>query len=272
MIESQPSHPVRIIINEENGIMTVNFIPKSTTGNKRWRCVDGRPDPDSEQGPQALGGILHSIVLATIFNDYDLNEKRVAADIFTLQESGVKTGVHRGPNSNKIDSECGFADKLRDIIKTAVENRELITNRLIQVYVANRSIFKDLKLANFGELVDVAYEKISAFDPAKIKIKGNPLVSQIESLGAKTEVVQGHHQEELAFVNLKKDTTLDTIELNRKGQQAFNLDLLPTCDCARLLGIPQDFSIPASLILYIATEIVLVENKGKPALPVEIHS
>jgi len=71
---------------------------------------------------------------------------------------------------------------------------------------------------------------------------------------------------------VKAGTTLDTRSLNRQGTQGFNLDLLEAMRQAKALGIDNDFTLPASLILYLATEIVLVEDKAKVALPVEIHT
>jgi hypothetical protein len=38
------------------------------------------------------------------------------------------------------------------------------------------------------------------------------------------------------------------------------------------LGVGAEFAMAASLILYQATEIILVENNGKRALPIVIHS
>ena len=70
---------------------------------------------------------------------------------------------------------------------------------------------------------------------------------------------------------MKPKTTLDTVSLNQQGSQAFNLDVWALGEQAETFGIPKDFSILTSLTLYSATEIELVENKGKPALNVEIH-
>ena len=37
-------------------------------------------------------------------------------------------------------------------------------------------------------------------------------------------------------------------------------------------GVEPDFATAASLILYAATEIVLVEQQGKPALPIIVNT
>lgn len=252
--------------------MAFSFIPKPTNGNEPVRCVDGRPDPNSTQGPQMLGGSLHPILLEAIFNYSDLDQAAVSKNIHALQKSGIITGAHRGTHKNGDASDCGFADRMPDIVSTAIDNQDLIASRLQQIFEANEDKFTDLNPQQFADLVNRAYEKIAAYSPSRIRIKGERLVAQVENSNSHTESVHGEHKEEVAFVNLRGDTTLDTKSLNNNGQQGFNLDLFPAVYHARAIGVPEDFSIPASLILYQATEIVLVENKGKPALPVEIHS
>ncbi|MBI2029985.1 hypothetical protein HYT02_06205, partial [Candidatus Gottesmanbacteria bacterium] len=93
----------------------------------------------------------------------------------------------------------------------------------------------------------------------------------IESKKGTIENLNGLHEEQVAFVNLRPNTTLDTNNLNREGKQAFNLDLWAAVEQSKELGVPEDFARDASLILYMATEMVLVEKNGKPALPVQIH-
>ncbi len=104
-----------------------------------------------------------------------------------------------------------------------------------------------------------------------IKITGETLIHSVEASGGATETVAGEHAEQVAFVNLQPGTTLDTNQLNRQGQQAFNLDLWAAIEQAMALGVDSNFAIGASLILYMATEIMLVESKGKPALPVVVR-
>jgi len=256
----------------ETEVMIINFIPTPTNGNQAFRCVDGRPDPSSELGPQMLGGVLHPLALKAIYDNLDFNHELVNKGLNTIEGAGSKTGVHRGAHKSELTSDCGFADRIKEIIETAINQRSLITTRLLQIYEANQEKFPNINQDQFSQLVDAAYERISAYDTKRITINGEPLIRHVEGRGSPTELVEGDHKEIIAFVNLRKDTTLDTLELNKRGQQAFNLDLFAATDCAEVLAVPTEFSIPASLIFYMATEMVLVENKGKPALPVEIHT
>lgn len=247
------------------------FIEKKTTIGEPPRCVDGRPSTHSEQGPQTLGGSLHPILLAAIFQNADFDENMVTNSLASLHGSGLKTGAHRGAHAHNGASDCGFADRMKDVLATAVSKRDLITERLQQIVQANQDKL-DLNPPSFAKLLDLAFEKIGSYSPEKIKITGAPLVRIVEDTNSKIETVVGDHAEEVAFVNVKEDTTLDTIDLNGQGHQAFNLDLPTAIDHAKRLDVPEEFTIPSSLILLLATEIVLVEDKGKPALPVEVHS
>lgn len=249
-------------------VTTPVFLEKRLSGNEPPRCVDGRPSDDSEQGPQMLGGSINVILLECIYNGRSLNEQNAVDDIENLHEMEFNTGAHRGQHAHGEASDCGFADRMRDILRVAVEKRDLITKHLLSIYDQNKESFPPLP---FNELMEKAYEKIEAYSPDEIKIKGEELVALVEKTDSKVETVRDDHTEEAAFVNLVEGTTLDTSGLNQEGTQVFNLDIFEVAKHAKASGVPEDFSIPASLILYAATEIVLVEDKGKPALPVEIH-
>lgn len=251
--------------------MLPTFIENPLSGNEPPRCVDGRPSPRSEQGPQMLGGSLHPVVLAAIYDNLPIDSGTVAKEIKNLQEAGVKTGAHRGQHAHGEASDCGFADRLQDILKVAVEKRDEILRRLQLTYQQNRDKLEDYNLPVPEDLIGQAYDKIETYSPDWIKTTGEKLVNRIETSGSTIETVQGDHAETVTFVNIKNGTTMDTLAVNRQHQQGFNLDLLEAVRQAKLLGVGEDFSIPASLILYQATEMVLVEDKGKPALPVQIH-
>lgn len=252
--------------------MTAPFIEKSLEGTEPPRCVDGRFCPDSNQGPQLLGGSAHPIVLNAIYNNSEINQETVVTNVNSLQSDGFKTGAHRGQHRDGVVSDCGFADRMPEIIRTAQNQRDVITDRLEKAYEANKDIFDQFNLPPFKSLINSVFEKIATYDPNRIKVTGEALVGLMEDSRSTVETVTGDHAEEVAFLNIKDKATLDTRKLNEQGGQGFNLDLLPAVQQAASLGVPSEFSIPASLILYQATGMVLVEGKGKPALPVQIHS
>ena len=252
-------------------IITADFEVKPLTGNEPARCVDGRPSPGSEQGPQMLGGSLHPILLDAIFHDKDLDEATVAKGLKTLQNAGIKTGGHRGEHRNGEKSDCGFADRMPDILKTAIAKREMITERLVNILIANRARLNGFMPSSPKGFIDEAFDKIASWDLSRIKIKGNPLVTLLENSGSHIDSVVGDHREEVVFLNLDGDSTLDTAGLNEQGRQGFNLDIMHAIGQSATLGVSESFSTAASIILFQATELVLVEDKGKEALPVAIH-
>ncbi len=253
-------------------ILTLDFIELPLSGNETARCVDGRPDYNKGKGPQMLGGSLHPILLSIISEGTNFDEESVNKELSKLREAGFKTGAHRGSHKNPESSDCGFADKMPAILQTAVAKKEEITKRLNFVHDNNKEAIGDLGKP-FSEIVADAFTKLEAYSPERITLNGEKLLSCVTNTGAIIEDVAGDHAEEAAFVNLKKGVTFDTNQANQQGRQAFNLDLWAVVEQAQRLGVDDtNFIIGASLILYQATEMVLVEDRGKPALPVVIHS
>lgn len=144
------------------------FLEKQLSGNQPPRCVDGRPSQNSDQGPQMLGGTLQIILLNSTYHDKDLDEQAVQDTIEDLHEMEIPTGAHRGSHAHGDTSDCGFADRMPDILKTAIERRSDITERLQGVYEANKEKFPDLSFP-FEELIRKAYEKIEAYPRIGLK-------------------------------------------------------------------------------------------------------
>jgi hypothetical protein len=217
-----------------------------------------------------LGGSVHLVELRALFTGAAITPEFVDESLVFLKENNFGTGVHRGHHKNVVEgkSDCGAADRLLDIL-TAAKNPEII-DRLLKVNELNGNIFGSRE--DVEKLLTNAQEKIAAYDSDNVKIKGEELIANAQKKDSQVIDLIGDHQEFVAFVNLKKDTTLDTNGLNHEGKQGFNLDLWAVVEQAKALGIDGEFATAASLILYQATEIVLVEQKGKPALPVIVHS
>ncbi len=249
---------------------TPHFITKLIRADDPARCVDGRSSKDSIEGPQMLGGSIHPILLSSIYNNEILDIDSVRDKITIMQKSGIKTGAHRDTNANKSVSGCGLADNIKVILQTAIENKEQIGRAVNALYNENKGHFPKFDKP-FGILLEDTYKKIAAYETSKIKLFGNALVTAIEKNGSQVETVEGNHAEQVAFVNLAQGTTLATKALNAYNEQAFNLDIKTVAETAKLLGLPEDFVYPTSLVMYLATEIVLVENANKPAVPVHVH-
>lgn len=254
---------------EKSEIPLPKFIEKKvneTTDSDR--CVDGRQDNNSNQGYQLLGGDAHPIVLNAIQNNTVYDSGKITNGLNTLKENGIPIGFHRGSHADLENGkcDCGFCDRLTEIILTAKDKKDYIIQQLKLVF----DKYKD-HLPNFS-IIEKAYEKIIDFDINNVQIVGDDAIKIAEKSGANIENLEGSHAERQAFVNLKLGVTLDTKAMNDQGEQAFNLDLPAAVKRSEMLGVEKEFAIGASLILYTATEIVLVENKGKPALPVVLHT
>lgn len=241
------------------------FIEAEVNGTEPAWCVDGRPDLSQPTGIQMLGGSLHPIVLAAIWENRDLDDQIVEDKFNSLGEAGFTQGVHRGDHGG-----CGFANNMSAIISTAIDRRDEITRRLTHVYETNREQFGAIS-KSFSRLLVDAFERLESYPPGRLKLTGEPLIAMTEMMGATVQNVRGNHGESVVFVNTKRNTTFDTNAANNQGKQAFNLDLWAAVDQAKALGVSAEFATAASLILYQATEMVLVENRGKSALSVKVN-
>jgi hypothetical protein len=251
-----------------------HFKSKELSGKGSPRCVDGRPTDGESDGPQMLGGSIHPMAVAALYQGADFNEQFVTQSLTTLKDKGFAIGAHRDDHDHGAPEQnscgCGFADKLGLIVQAAKENKEGIHGKLIETYEANKD-----KMGTFSkpmnEVIAHTYEKLEQYPAEKLQLTGERLVRTLEQQGAKVEIVQGPHGECAAFVNLQEGTTFDTNGSNKEGRQAFNLDLWAGVEHSKALGVDEEFAAAASLVLYLATEIVLVEKNGKPALPVLIR-
>lgn len=236
-------------------------------------CVDGRPDFSKIKGPQMLGGSLHPVLLWLIENRRELNADSLTEGLALLKSKGFGIGVHRDEHAAHADSAenksgCGFADKTPLILKTALEKQESISSAIVKVYDNNKDRMGEMAIS---QILENAYGQLANYDPEKIKDGGEKLIAQAEKDGCQVIIMAGDHRESVAFVNLQENSTLDTNLVNQQNNQGFNLDLWMVIKQAKALGVNEDFAIGASLILYVATEIVLVEMNGKPGLPVMVH-
>lgn len=250
-----------------------SFLELSINGNEPTWCVDGRPDYTKQKGPQMLGAILHPILLSAIDKNVPFDKDFICNGVHTLESAGYTPGVHRGSHKHPElgNCDCGFADKMLSVLRTALDQKELIIKRLNILYNDNTTAIGSFDMT-FAEIILHAYEKLEQYSPNKLALTGETLLHIVEDEGATVEDVEGDHGEEIAFINLKKKTTFDTNKANQHGRQAFNLDLWAVLEESEKLQVDPLFVLGASCILFMATEIVLVENKGNAPLPVAIHS
>ena len=242
-------------------------------------CVDGRPGQREINGqkikaayPQMLGGSLNSVIIAGVLktdkNDQPLlvskNFLTLGKEIFSqLRKASFGLGLHTGIHANpeKHTSDCGFADNLKKIIGYLRENHREEIWQILQTaqLIPNNDrgkwnrIIKKLKKINLDKLPN-----------------GETIINKLKNEeGVAFQTLTGNHQEEAAIVNYKNRNTLDVD--NSQEKPAFNLDMWRVTTETRALRIdPYDGEI-LTLGLYTATEIALVEDKGKRRLPFVIR-
>lgn len=246
------------------------FIESELTPELPDRCVDGRPDPESQLGPQLLGGSIHPMLLSSITTGAVFDRPFVLAQAKKLVAARVPLGAHRGshknPEENKAD--CGVADRTADIIKTAVTDKDAITQDLGDFYQQYSAELPE----NFREIVEDGFGVLANYSTDNLQIGGEDLVKTIEEAGGAIEDVKKEHAEDAGYVNIKKGVTFNTTSSNENFKQAFNLDIMEAVKQAHILGVDSNIALGLSAVLYAATERVLVRQNGKPALPLVLHS
>jgi len=235
-------------------------------------CVDGRTGKREKNGqsitdayPQMLGGSLNSVINHWILQNKEgtsLIEK--AKKVFRLLvNNGFGLGLHIDEHSkdDKIKSGCGFADNLPKIIKYLREDH---TDTIWQLLENNGLVSgQDKKAWNkvIGLVKQINLDNIP---------NGERIINSLrQEAGVGLQILKGDHRETKAIVDLKERYTLDTD--NSQDTPAFDLDMWRVLDEARALSVNLQEVKLLTLGLYVATEIALVEDKGKNRLQIIIN-
>ena len=247
---------------QEINVILNNFVEVANPKSLPLFCVDGRKGNKPGLYLQALGGSYHLITLNWLLTSGKTIEyQEIQQETFsTLRKKGYLLGVHQGHHAEGEKSDCGFADNNVKIIKTLSEKSDEIWGLITQAepsLISESSTWEEVKrLVSKAEIEQIP--------------SGKDLITQaVDGYQADLQTLEGDHQEIAAVVNLKKNTTLD-VDKNQKTQ-AFNLDLWYVMDQAKDIGLDETKSLLLSLGLYVATEMVLVEEKGKPRLPIVVR-
>jgi len=260
----------RPLINTERQDILSHYVEVPHPKEASMFCVDGRKglrvnsQKANIKGPylQGLGGSYHSVALNWLLDNGGKSDYVESANktFTTMKEKGMKIGVHRGHHAQGDSSDCGFADNFGKIVTTLLDNSEDIWNLIIQAEEPLREKTTDWK-ALINSIIDANLSSVPT---------GDTLISTAEEkYGADIQNLDGEHGEKAAVVNLISNTTLDVD--NNQDNQAFNLDLWHVLDQVRQLGMDEQKATLLSLGLYVATEMVLVEQKGKPRLPIIVR-
>lgn len=252
----------------ETEMNNIPFPEKEISGTECAWCIDGRCGEHSSKGPQMMGGSLSPVVIAAIVDNRALDEDFLDSKFTTLTENNFGLGVHTDDHAHA--EGCGFAKNLDGIFNTAKDQSEGIKSLILQVLNSNSEIFTDV--SPYIQALDVAAAKLQDYEH-KFNFAGSDLINHSQSQGAQVVELEGAHVEQAAYINLKPNITLDVARANANGQPVFNLDLWALNQQAAALGVDQLQATALGLMLYVATEMVLVE-KGDPTkrLPVMINA
>jgi hypothetical protein len=195
---------------------------KQTYDSIPCKCIDGRSCPAATDGPNSAGGT------ETLFVADDLTSKRFAAKdgsvaggmrniIMLLESVGLPVGGHS--DNMHIDpqmSGCGANDKLGKIYGMIVHRADAI-----------RAIAETL--LGEGVVDDAAAERIveNAHNRGDFPAGGSVLAVYEQVPDARLEELDGTHNEVVAVINMKPQTTLDRKALADEfgnDYQAFNVD------------------------------------------------
>lgn len=230
------------------------FVPSS----KNLNCVDGRsPQEGDGNYAQLLGGLIGPVALKYFLTDnnegfIDLIEP--VKDI--LHNQGFTGQVHTDMCSS-VDCGCGFAANLKTIAETLVRNQEKYFNAI-------KSLGLDLHDKKLWEtIVKKVYQREGNIP------EGMEMIEGAVSAGVEKTTLTGDHDEKLAIVNTVPDTTL--LKGEQGQQQAFSLDLWMIDKIAPSMQLDPALAKMLMLGLYLATEKVLVQDKGKIGLAVELR-
>lgn len=251
-----------------------NFVQIEDLKKTSLFCVDGRKgsrhtangQPIEGAYFQALGGSFHLSALKWILDGGAKPYSEVIGETFkSLAAKGYRIGAHTGGHSNgTTSSDCGFDDNFGKIVSVLSENNGEIWNIITAAAPS---------LAGQTGEWDRLMEQVKK---ASSNLAGLPTgYEMVLNTAAKThqadiQELEGDHKEVAAVVNLKTGTTLD-VDRNQETQ-AFNLDLWNIIDMAQSLGMDKDEVTLLSLGLYVATEMVLVEQKRGYRIPVIVNA
>lgn len=246
---------------KEISAMLNNFVEVSNPKSLSQFCVDGRKGNKSGAYLQALGGSYHLVTLNWLLTSGKANEfKEVQQETLSnLKRKGYRLSVHQG-HAKDEGSDCGFVDNNGKIIRTLADRADEIWGLITEV---------EPTLTNESSTWEEVKKLVEKAEVKQIP-SGKDLITQaVDGYQADLQTLEGDHQEIAAVINLKRNTTLD-VDKNQ-GTQAFNLDLWHVMDQVKDLGLEEKKSLLLSLGLYVATEMVLVENKGKSRLPIIVR-
>lgn len=251
------------------------IIELSQPKKKPRYCVDGRTgerkknSESLERKPygQALGGDLNIASISWLLNggqeDYLDTVSQTFAD---LSDTGYEQlGVHYGGHAHGDGSDCGFADNNVKIMQTLGAK----TDEIWQMIQEAISQYAEIQL-NEEKFKQLVTDKVKKADLSKLP-SGKQIIDHAAKIDNVTvQQLEADHKEVAAIVNLKPNTTLDA-DNNQDEAQAFNLDLWLVQQQAQDLGIDVEDTTLLTLGLYVATEMVLVENKRGVRLPILIN-
>lgn len=238
--------------------------------------------------PQLLGGSLNIVDVAWAWQTGETPYLNLMRQTFgDIRQLGYTVGLHTG-NHGQFDeqthecvgrSDCGAADNKRAIFQCLIDNQAEIWQMLLDA--TEGDVHDYLVNQNNRRLIwSRIIKNISKLPLDQLPENGGPIVNDPSNNGVAVQRLHRDHQEKLAVVNMRPGTTLNVQALNRDNLQAFNLDLWYLEEVLGELNkgktndeiIDLDYAKILTLGMYVATEMVLVEQKDKKRLEIDVRS
>lgn len=254
----------------ENPITSHLFCVDGRKGLRTLKSKDGKITTLEEAYPQMLGGSLSSVVAYYVLgekNSVPVRKEKGFIDIGTqvfnvLREKGFGLGLHGDKHAKEGHSSgCGFGDNLKKVIEHLRQNH---TGEIWDILESSGLVTEANK-----EKWDKVIKRLKEINVNNDIPEGYKIIGRLrQEEGVAYQVLEGGHGERAAIINYVDETTLDTDRA--QNPPAFNLDMWRVKAEAKALGIDVREAELLTLGLYIATEIALVEDKGKERLSILI--
>ncbi len=266
-----------------NSLWSRYFVKIRNPSEIHRNCVDGRSRKQSNTAVyQFPGGDLIFPVVSALASGSTLDYSYILKELKKLVSRNYSICLHRG-NHRSVQrnlSDCGFADNLKLVIETLLNKQRDLMKRidddLARLILSRLNLeYNPDEYASAVKKLFSSAEKSLSFSKKKIT-QGEDLIRRLEKDFKGSIVVWdliGEHKEKAVLLNLSSGTTFDTEKADLDDRQAFNFDLGRFAQMLEEFGLFIEeikLQVMCAVFLYQAIEIVLVENKGKKSLALEI--
>ena len=257
-IEAKPEQEARL--DEVTERLADGEFHRALSGTSLAKCIDGRHDENQPiEAANSAGGSYSHVVMRALTGDAKTMFVELEKATFDdLHDRGVALGVHTDTHAHGEKSGCGADDRLPEVFAKIAENGSEI-----------RALAEEI----LGRPIDnTTHEKLIANAAARTDFgTGAGNFEAAKEAGAEVETLEGDHNEVVAVINLRRDTTLDreALAVEFPDHQAFNVDAWAFAKAAELTAESDEQALEniVALTYYnLATSAVLTGSNMRVVL------